>query len=275
MAAETNSEQADDVVARRVDVVEKLTAGPRRSADLVGSLGLSRSTVYNALHELESHQLVRSIDGGYELTLAGRLLYDEHRRHRQAVEDIYVPRKLLAHLPVDTDITLGVLEGAETVFAERYAPIRPVAVVERIVREATALKGLGPVVLPDYVDLFYEQFVNDELEAELIFEVPSWEYLVADYPEAITNALDSGNLTVWVTPETLPMGLLLVEEPHALVGIVVYDDDGNPRGILTTETERAYEWGHQMWKQFRPRTTREITSGADLLPDDSAASAGT
>lgn len=253
-------ERAAAVVTHRAPVVERLSDGPKRNRTLLAELSLSRSTVYKALQELEELQLVHRGSDGYELTLTGRLLWEEHCRHEATVASICRPGGLLRVLPDDVDVPIGVLEGADVHLAERHAPIGPIVAIETLVREATELKGVGPVVLPNYVDLFHERLVEDELRAELVFERPAWEHLTRDYSGPMAESVATGNLTLWVTDDELPMGLLLVEEPVARVGMVIYDDDGGLKGVVENDAEEAYEWGHRMWNDALERAT-PVTTG--------------
>jgi predicted transcriptional regulator len=246
-------DRAAAVVARRTGIVACLADGRKSTQQLRHALATSRSTLYKALRELEELQLVRREGDAYELTLTGVLLHEEYQRHRRAVEDICRPGELLALLPKDIGIGYDLLDGAAVYLTARHAPIQPVSVVEELVREATVLMGIGPVVLPNYVDVFRELLVDGALSAELIFGKPAYEYLTSDYAEAFGAALDSGNLRVHVTADELPFGLLVVEEPHALVAVVVYDEGGGVRGVIENDTEGAYEWGHGVCKRYRER----------------------
>jgi len=248
-------DDAMDAVSNRAAVIRCLLDGPQYNRDVRDALGVSRSTAYKAVNELEELGLARRGDEGYELTAVGRLLFEEYRRFRNRVEAVCGPAELLAILPTDIDLDFGVLDGAEVTLAERHAPNRPVAAIEDVIREATVLRGTGPVVLPSYVDLFHEQIVTGGLEADLVFERPAFDHLASDYEEEFVDASESDALDIMVTGEELPFGLLVVEEPTPKTGIIVYDRGGELRGFILNDSERAFEWGKERWERRRGAAT--------------------
>ena len=196
--------EALDVVARRARFIDCLRDGPKYNRDIRDALDVSRSTAYKAVRELESLDMASRCDQGYELTNLGRLLHAEYERALDRIGEVCRPGHLLSVLPADTDVPFAVLDGASVFFAERHAPNRPVREIESLVEAATVLRGTGPVVLPRYVELFHEQILADELDAELVFERQAVEYLVSDYTEDYGEAVERENLAVSVTDEELP-----------------------------------------------------------------------
>ncbi|ADQ68939.1 Sugar-specific transcriptional regulator TrmB [Halogeometricum borinquense DSM 11551] len=250
-----------DAVSRRAEIMQRLLDGPQYNRDIRESVGVSRSTAYKAISELEEMGLARRGSEGYELTATGRLLFEEYRRFRNRVEAVCHPAQLLSILPADIDINFEVLEGAEVSFAERYAPNRPVTEIADVIRDADVLRGTGPVVLPSYVELFHDQFVAGELEAELVFERAAFDHLSTDYADEFSEAVESGALEVRVTDEELPFGLLMIEKPTQKVGVIVYDRGGELRGFILNDSENAVEWGEKKWERYRE-------AAAPLTPGD-------
>lgn len=249
-------EEALDAVARRAKFIECLLDGPKYNRDIRDQLDVSRSTAYKAVTELESLDMASRCDEGYELTVLGRLLFAEYQRALDRVEEVCRPGHLLSILPADTDISFPVLDGAQVFFARRHAPNRPVREIETLVREASVLRGTGPVVLPRYVELFHDQVVDGELDVELIFERQAFDYLVTDYADDYAEAFRSDHLSVWVTEAELPFALLVVDEPEPQVGITIYDRHGELRGFVRNDGEAAHAWGETQWERYRADATR-------------------
>ncbi|MDG5778923.1 hypothetical protein VB773_22275 [Haloarculaceae archaeon H-GB2-1] len=255
-SGELDVETALDVVSRRAAVIECLKDGPKYNRDVRDELDVSRSTVYKAVSELESLELVRRGNDGHELTVPGRLLFEEYRKFRDRLEVVARPSHVLAVLPADASVPYVLLDGAEVYSSDRHAPHRPVHEIERVVTEAAVVEGTGPVVLPSYVTLFAEQVVADELEAELVFERPAFDHLVSDYGDEYGEAFSSENLTLWTTDAELPYGLLVVTDPSPKVGVIVYDRGGELKGFVLNDSASAYEWGHAEWTRCRAAATR-------------------
>jgi len=252
-----------DAISRREAVIECLTAGPKHNRDIRDEIGVSRSTVYKALTELEELDVVRRGDDGHELTELGRLLFERYRSFHSEFEDICASGRLLAMLPEGADLPFMFLSGAEVVVSKRHAPNSPVQAVERIVEEASMVKGTGPVVLPRYVEVFAGQLITDKLEAALVYEKPAFQHLLDAYAEEFEPTLESENLEAWVTERELPFALLVTDEATQKVAVVVYDDGGEIRGLITNDSREAYEWGHEQWKQYRALATEPSIETAD------------
>ncbi|WP_458188255.1 helix-turn-helix transcriptional regulator [Haladaptatus sp. NG-WS-4] len=247
-------------VVKRGEFLTALSSEPISKRDLREELGVSRSTVYKAVRELREYGLVERTDAGLDLTLAGRLLESEFGAFRGRVEDVCYTRQLLSTLPADCELPMAVVSDARVVLPERYAPNHPIQFVEEMVSEADVTRGLSPVALPQYVELFHDQAVVGDLNAELVLERPVVQYLVTDYGDKLRAAIGSGGLSVWETSETLPYGLILVEGDEDSVCVVVYDDRGELRGLLVNDTPAAVSWGKDTFTSFRNEADRLRTN---------------
>ncbi|WP_226479562.1 helix-turn-helix transcriptional regulator [Natrinema amylolyticum] len=246
-----DTDEALDTILRRASVIECLIDGPKYNRDIRDELDISRSTAYKAVSELEEQDIARRCDEGYELTVLGQLLFDQYRQFHGRVEDICRPGRLLAVLPRGTEIPFVFLDGAAVSISKKHAPNQPVHEIERVIDEASTVKGTGPVVLPSYVELFSDQIVSGELEAELVFERPVFDHLRTNYEEDFSAAFESDNLSVWVTDAELPFALLVIESPSQKAAIIIYDSSGDIKGAILNDTEQAYTWGGKQWERYR------------------------
>ncbi|SIR08617.1 Predicted transcriptional regulator, contains HTH domain [Haladaptatus litoreus] len=246
------------IVTKRASFLAVLSSGAMEKRALRDELGVSRSTVYKAVRELKAYDLVERTNDGLRLTLAGRILESEYDTFRRRTEDVCRTRHLLSTLPADCGIPTALIENAETILPERHAPNHPIQYFERMVSDADCVRGLSPVALPQYVDLFYERSVSGGMAAELVLEQPVVKYLVTDYSDELREALEIGNLSVWETENTLPFGLIVAKgttNEHDGVCVVVYNERGELRGLITNDTRNAVEWGHETFERFRNDAT--------------------
>ena len=240
---------------RRSSLLAALSTEAKQQRALRDELGVSRSTVYKAVRELDEQGLVERTDDGLALTLAGRMVESAYARFHETASDVCRTRELLSILPRDADVPTALLEDADVVTAERYAPNRPVRRFEKLVSSADAVRGISPVALPQYVDLFHEQATQADLAVDLVLEKPVVEYLLTEYADQLGETLDTGRLTVWETESLLPFGLLVVEGERDAVGVVVYDDRGELRGLVVNESNAAVDWGRETFDAFRSSAT--------------------
>nr|WP_143423337.1 transcriptional regulator [Halegenticoccus soli] len=241
---------------QRAEFVECLLAGPKFQPELKEELQVSRSTTYKATRELLSHRLIMQADNGYRPTILGRLIFEEYQRLLANIERISSPARLLWPISANLDMTIAALTDSQVILPEHHHPNRPIHEVEKLIREASHLKGIAPVVRPQYVTLFNNQFKMEKLTAELVTETPVLNYLTENYATQFCEPLHSGALTVWEMGEPLPFGLLLVERPTEQMGLVVYEPDGGIRGLVVTGSTDAVEWAQHTWQQYQSQTRR-------------------
>ena len=249
--SDTGRRELIQVVVKRRAFLDRLAEGAASKRELREELDLSRSTVYKAVRELEAHNLVEEDDGTVRLTLLGRLLYDRYRSLERVADDVGRHAGLLSVLPSDAPISADLLAGSEVVLAERHAPNRPVQRVTELVERSDRADVLAPVALPQYVELFHEQIVSDELTASIVFEPPVVEYLQDDYAELFEEAAATGRLETALTDAALPFGLVVTEgEPSAVI-VIVYAEGGDLRGIVVNETPESLERGREIFERYR------------------------
>jgi predicted transcriptional regulator len=243
-------EEVIDTASKRATFLSAIASGPKSKPDLRDELGLSRSTVYKAVRELEHHDLVERTDDGFALTIAGRHVESAYREFHDRVADVCQAQELLAILPRDCDLPSELLADAEVVAAERHAPNHPLQQFEEMVATADTVRGISPVALPRYVELFHEQAVVGEVSTKLVLEQPVVRYLLTDYGDQFEAATTSPYLSIRETEETLPFGLIVVEGESDGVAVVVYDDRGELRGIVTNDAPAAVEWGLETFERY-------------------------
>lgn len=255
MSGENELHDTIRTIVKRTAVLETIADGPTSKRDLRDELGVSRSTVYKAVRELESHELAEQTDGGVRLTLLGRLLVEEYQSFVGTAEAVSHQHQVLSVLPPDAPVTTDLLVGAEVVLAERHAPSKPLDYVEDLTRSADALVGLAPSMFRRYNELFYDQLTSGALTAEIVIYRPVVEHLREDFGDRFAESLAIDCYTVWETTESLPFGLVVTEGDHEEVAVVAYDE-GRPVGVVANDTEAALDWGRDVFECYRESARR-------------------
>ena len=265
MSDENDSDDSETIrtIGKRWTLLDRLAAGPTSKRDLRDDLKVSRSTVYKAVRELESAGLVEETDAGPRLTLVGRLLTERYRSFVELVDDVRRYEPLLSVLPPNAPVTTDALQGADLVLTERHAPNLPVSRIEELVRGVDRAWALAPVALPRYVDLFYEEILSG-MTAEVVLERPVVEYLQTDFSDQFSEAAATGRFSVRGTDETLPFGLILIDRDGEAdgvggadaVGLIVYSQGGELRGVAVNDTPTALEWGRDTYERYAATAER-------------------
>jgi predicted transcriptional regulator len=259
MDPETTNTQRASVAERRGDVLTALADRPLDQRDLRDAVSVSRSTVYKALRELEAADLVREGDDGrYHLTQYGRLLRRRHDDYVARRDRLAAAAPVLNELPESLLLPLAFAERGRVYTADRYAPERPFAQMERVSEASDDYRCLSPIAVPRYMQQIHERVEDDGLDVELLVERPAVEPL-RSYAR-FDDAVDDPHFSLQATDAQLPFGLLVTEDTEVAC-LFTYGDGGSLRGMLLSEAPEAYEWAVHQYDRFR-EDAETVTSGA-------------
>lgn len=242
-------------LARREALLAELREGPRGKSDVVDSLDVSRSTVDRCVRELEANGLVERREGGYALSLAGQLLFEEYERFRDRAYSVCEAVGVLSALPADADLHGDALAEAEVTVADRTAPYRPAEVHLEQVRGADAVSIVSTAVSPQYVETYRDAVVEEGLELRLVTTGAVAEVLVSEYPDVLAESFETGRLEMYQLDEEPPYSLSIIERPETTrLGVLVYDE-GGVRGYISSECDAAVAYGYDTFERYRERAT--------------------
>lgn len=234
---------------------------PIPKARIVDGVEGSRSTVDRAVRDLESRDLVRRADGGWEATLAGRLLLEEYRSFRRRATGIDAAADVLAPLPADAPIDPAVLADAEVVRSGPSTPSRPIESHLAYVRAADRVRIVTTALSDRYVETYRTCIVERGLTVEAACLPGIVERLVGEYSEATGEMLDTGRFHLRELPEGPPFSHVVIEGPETTrINLMLYSPDG-ACSYVGTDDPAAVEWGESQfahyWEQSRPVPTPE------------------
>lgn len=245
-------------MARRGDLLATLRDGPMGKQSLVAALPVSRSTVDRAVRDLESAGLVTRESGAVRLTLAGRLALEEYEDLHEGITGLKSALGVIDPVPPDSDLDLAVFRGAEVVRSQRHAPHEPVEALKDVLREASRIRGVAGVVLPDYVDLYSTQIIEEGAEVDLVVSEPVLETLVIEYRQALEASLSTGRLRLGEVADSPPFSAIIAETDEPVLSLVVYGDSGIS-GLIRNRSPAAVEWGRDWISDWEARA-KHITS---------------
>lgn len=241
------SAAALDALTKRSELLDLLRDGPRRKSDLAERAAVSRSTIDRALRQLELAGLIERCQGGFALTLGGRLMLEAYHEFHARLEDYCRAHPLVSALPADSRLESELLRDATIVRPEPQAPMKPVLHFRRLVDGADRLRGLSPAILPSYVDVFRTQVVEHGMTAELVLDSGVLERLTADYADEFGEVLATGDLTVYEAASELPFGLVITDD--GTVGVVLYEQY-SIQGLIVNDTDAALVWADRIYREI-------------------------
>ncbi len=232
----------------RISILQHVDDDPVSVGEVSSSLEIPRATAKHNLTRLEEAALVESVGSSYAITAFGRAV----RTHLTSCLDaIAVSRTLQPFLEVvppsafDCDPTL--FEGSDVT---AIAPSNPHAPVERllsVVEDASYLRVVTPVFLPQLVDAFHDGLVDGDLRLDLVAPADAFELLGSERPTVCAEAVESERLVAGVYPDAVPFGLYLLEDAVVLVG---HDEENIPRCVVENDADAAVDWASDLFREY-------------------------
>jgi predicted transcriptional regulator len=239
---EVDSTNVIEAIMRRSDVLGALETGQAKKTELVERLDVSRSTINRGLQDLSRLGLVQRDERGYQLTLAGRLVFEEYRRFRGQVDDVVGNVALLSALERDVPFETAVLDSATVVTADQHSPYRPMAQAADLVERATHVRAFAPAVVPRQVEAYRQRIVDDGMTAEFVLSDQVIELLVSSHADALHETLETGLVEIRRAESVLPYGLIVAETADGpQMGLIVYGNSG-ARGFVGNDHPAAVAW---------------------------------
>lgn len=176
----TNSEN-------RVLVFEALSGGDTASRTLAAESGASRSTVARILDEGESRGWITSKGSRYELTNAGRVVFEEVRRCLETIDGIQNLGEAVDWVPPPaSSLDFRSLRDAEVVTGAASNPMEPFDHVAERIRGSDRIRTLAWTGVPRLTELINERAVAGQLECEVVMEADFFQTL-GGRPEIVSH----------------------------------------------------------------------------------------
>lgn len=253
-----------EAMVGRAPLLDSLVDGLSDRSTLEATLSRSRSTINRWLVELLEADVICETNGGYRLTLIGRLAYQEYDRFEKRFSAIYNAKPLLGYLPDDAAIDMRLLVDAEVLLSQEFAPQDPVIRLEDMIRTANTgtFRGITPVILIRFIEFFHDQIVTEGLRAEFVLEATAIDYLLSAFHDEISEIIETDRGTfAGLHDEKVPFGLGVIDGEAVWVG--VYESGGGLRGAIINTSPAALEWGQEQFEHYRERA--EVVEPKDLI----------
>jgi predicted transcriptional regulator len=239
-----------ELLARRAELLRALADGAGTKRDLVAAQSASRSTVDRAVRQLETRGFVER-GAAISLTLQGRLALEAYERLLETLGDVDAASGVLDALPADATVDEVLVRGADVVGPEPVTPQRPYLAYQRLVEDATAVRGFASAVLADNVPAFRDRIVEDGLPVDLTVAPDALDELVSSHADAVEAALATGRLTLRRATTTLEYSLVLVEQPERTVACALVGDGRGITGLVKNDSPDAVRWAEGVYDRIR------------------------
>lgn len=238
-----------EMLDRRGGVLDALAPGPMDQRELREEVGVSRSTAYKSLRELEEAGLIRQADDGrYRLTQYGSLVHRRHSEYVARLGRLAAAEPVVESLPADPAVPLAFVERGHAVVASPHAPERP---LERLDAESDLshdYRVLSPIAVPRFLPDIHDRVERDDLVVELLVGVGAVEYL-REY-DRLDEALRTAGFDLLRTDESLEFGLF-VDDDRESAALFAYGEQGGVAGMILSDAADAYRWADRTYRRYR------------------------
>lgn len=250
-----------ELVARRQDLLERLSRGAVQKRTLVADLPDSRSTVDRAVRELAAAGLVHRTTDGYEATLAGRLAAAAHRDLRASLTDLTAARRLLE--PLDGDVALDpcLFAGGEVHVGDGPTPYGSVTRIRDFFTGADRIWVLSRALTdPGLIRRVRDLVVDGGATLTAVVAEALLDQLREHEPDLLCELAAADRVDVSVTDRP-PYSLVIGERAgERRVLLAVYDGE-SLHGVAVNDTPGAVRWALARFRDARAAAT-EVTDRA-------------
>jgi len=241
----------------RVEILRALRSAPDRPSDLADRSSCARETAQRTVTAFADRGWAEKVPGTdrYRLTRAGELVASSYDDFEECLAVSARFRDLLANLNGGApDLECETLSGTTHT---RATPDNPHTPINRLLDvmgdgDVDTLRGVTPIVSQVF-NRAAERAIGPETDAELVVDRGVLETSAAEYPEALDRADQLDGFTLYVSPDPVSFGLVLVDG-HAYLG--AYDDNGNLVASADADGDDDFVgWARRTFTRIRDRST--------------------
>lgn len=238
------------LLTTRVEVLEAIDDRPQRKPSLVETVESSRSTIDRAVGELVKQGCIDASTGEYHTTPLGRIALNVHRDYVERIDDVVRAREVLNENQNLADLPAAFLRDVEVSVADPSLPEAALEPSVELLQHSDRLLGLAPVVLASYIELVEAGVTENDLTAEIVIHDSTVPKLL-EYRDSLSEVIDSGAVTLYVTEEELPYSLWLMESADDAVAGITVHQNGGVRGMLMNAAPQAVVWARDQYESYK------------------------
>ena len=233
-----------------IRILERLDEAAATKYELRDELDCARTTVDRNLDRLEADGWVVESENRYVITTGGEIVLEQASTFLETVGVASRLQPVLRWLPREVlDIDLKHFADAEVTVPTDGQPIAMVDKHTQAVKRASDARLVLPVVSPQGLQAQYENHSLEDLSVEVIATPTVTDILQSapEFADAITEMQEAGALDIYVTEQSLPCYLGLLDET-VQIGV---DNDGQPRALLESDDEAVRAWAAEKIESYR------------------------
>lgn len=248
-----NPPDALSTLGRRIELLDRLTEGPRDKRSLVETLPVSRSTVSRGISELSAHGFVERDGGEFRATTAGRIAARQYHQSTGTLAALIDVDGALSRLP-DGCIPPPALFREGRVVTEEGEPLR--YLLERVSETDRVVCVRGPL-RPELPAAIRDGVLEGSFAFRLTLTEDAADLLESYHRGDLDAMLDAGGFELSTLEADLPFGLYLAERGAKREAyLALHDESYRVRSVVHATNGEALAWTERQLDRFRERSTR-------------------
>ncbi|SFR69522.1 helix-turn-helix transcriptional regulator [Halogeometricum limi] len=253
----------------RLELLRTLRDRPSRPSELADECSCARETAQRTVGAFVDRGWARKENGRgrYALTASGVLVaegYEAFEARVSVADRFSVLLENLGGVVSDLDpVVFDRLRGTTATPDDPHAPIdRFLAVVGT--ETVSEFRGVTPIVSRVFNEAA-RRIIGQQSNVELVIDERVFETSASEYPDDLTRAYELDQFDLFVCPERLTFGLMLVDG-HAY--LAAYDDHGNLLASVDGTDREFVEWAERTYRAYRTRSYEPTSDETEAEPDD-------
>lgn len=243
-----------ELLARRYDLLDALTDGPLTKSELETRLDISRSTIDRAVRSLEGEEIVTREAGAVTLTEFGRVALEGYLQFQRGLGGLREAVSMHQTFDPAEPIPFDFFRSADVVDANRRSPHRPIVAFQQFLEDVDSVQTVVTGLLPDYVDYYHTQVVENEMTAEVVVRAPVLDKLLSMYWDSMSEILSTGRFEVYETSADPSYSIKVGEGETSEAAIITYGPQG-VTGFMRSDTREAVEWAAELFETIKDDAT--------------------
>ena len=240
----------------RVDLLRTLRSTPARPSDLADECACARETAQRTVTGFADRGWAEKVPDTdrYRLTRAGEIVVGSYGEFEECLEVAARFRPLLANLNGSVDgLACETLAGTTRT---RATPENPHTSIDRLLElmdrdRVDTLRGVTPIVSRVF-NQAAAAVIGPESDVDLVIDQGVLEASESEYPAALERADRLPGFTLYVSPDPVTFGLVIVDG-HAFLG--AYDDQGNLVASADDDGAPFLPWARDAFARIRERSS--------------------
>lgn len=248
----------------RTAILRELAVAGFRPTDLADRCSCARETAQRTLAGFAERGWVEKRERRYHLTPAGEMVLERYEDLQHTVETASRLEPFLVHArELASDLPPSMYDDLTVTTATTENPHAPINRLLAVFGDehADQFYGVSPIVSGVF-NRAAEAVIGPETAVELVIDQSVLEASQESYPDALKLAFDLSQLQLYLSPEQLDSGLVVIDG-RAFLG--AYDEMGNLVAGVDGGAQPFVGWVTDRFLEYRDRSQpmRPPTEGAD------------